>query len=891
MHGVAYNATLLSIATDFGKGITDLTQAEAFNELTKPEYDHIKIISNSWNAWAFLEDHPTGLNFDQLPAMKRLAAKDKLMVFSAGNYGQDSPAYPPAAASVDEALKFNIINVIAYDHEFTPDSGRFLAPYSDNAKGAEAYSISAAGGEIAKIYSTVDGSDSAYNFDAGTSMAAPQVSGVAALVQEAFPYMGGKQIADVILSTADNDFSNASEVFYKQDLKNYFVNGQYRNYAIFITDRHGPWTDDQMNEQVAVRTGYSMTCDNINVYCTQMTYAEVFGQGFLDAGAAVKGPKYLNAARLREVAYSNPASGYSAPSDYRTGFAFDGGTVDQFFYTVNTQGYDSVWSHNIGEQPSTAAGYETAHVGLDKQGAGRLILSGNNTFAGVSRIGGGVLEITGSLAAGVRVDGGELFVNGGTIGAPVESAATVSFAGTSRVDSLNVSGGTVNVGTAQVQVDTAVTFTGAPAVLDFAVGSAGNGSFIGAVPNFTVSPVLNLSVNKTARLSLGDTVVLFDSAATGDVNDGVLSDNLVSFTKTAKGSYTVSRLVSAKDFALSGGASANAAQAIGVFTSNVFANERLEAFSNLVTDAIRNQTPQQTARLVETVMPDSGASVQKASMETAKSLFQTVSQRVSSVKGHSGGNSFNSAGIWGKVLYNYTRSNNAFNGHSAGLILGADGEVGDGGLIGGGYAFIKTDVGTVGGNKETETHAHNFFGYGHYRSGKTLYDLSAGYTYNGSEEKTVFSFAEYGADQVSAQATVGYDAGFIVPKAGVRYINVRRHAYTDSLGQEISSATSDLMTALGGFGFGVQTGKVNWTAEALATYDCVSDSGTAQVVLPNGAGYTVEAGKRPHRWGGEVSLLSEIRVGKQTALSVEYAGSFKKDYQSHTGMLKLRYDF
>ena len=151
MHGVAYNATLLSIATYFTDGITDLTQAEAFNELTKPEYDHIKIISNSWDKWAFLEDYPSGLNFDELLPMKRLAAKDKLMVFSAGNYGQDSPAYPPAAASVEEALKFNIINVIAYDPGFTPDYGSFLARYSDNAKGAEAYSMSAAGGESVKI--------------------------------------------------------------------------------------------------------------------------------------------------------------------------------------------------------------------------------------------------------------------------------------------------------------------------------------------------------------------------------------------------------------------------------------------------------------------------------------------------------------------------------------------------------------------------------------------------------------------------------------------------------------------------------------------------------------------------------------------------------------------
>jgi subtilisin family serine protease len=36
-------------------------------------------------------------------------------------------------------------------------------------------------------------------------MAAPFVTGVAGLVQEAFPYMSGKEIADTLLSTANNN--------------------------------------------------------------------------------------------------------------------------------------------------------------------------------------------------------------------------------------------------------------------------------------------------------------------------------------------------------------------------------------------------------------------------------------------------------------------------------------------------------------------------------------------------------------------------------------------------------------------------------------------------------------------------------------------------------------
>ncbi|MBR1778768.1 MAG: hypothetical protein IJ752_09345 [Alphaproteobacteria bacterium] len=82
-----------------------------------------------------------------------------------------------------------------------------------------------------------------------------------------------------------------------------------------------------------------------------------------------------------------------------------------------------------------------------------------------------------------------------------------------------------------------------------------------------------------------------------------------------------------------------------------------------------------------------------------------------------------------------------------------------------------------------------------------------------------------------------------------------------------------------------------FNSAASGDTDRVSDSDTMQVVLLNGAGYTVDSGKRLPRWGSEVSVQSEIRAGQKTPVSVEYAGTLKKDYQSHAGMLKQRSDF
>ena len=49
----------------------------------------------------------------------------------------------------------------------------------------------------------------------GTSQAAPLVTGVGALVQQAFPYLGGKQIGDVLLSTANNQIVATDWFFHK----------------------------------------------------------------------------------------------------------------------------------------------------------------------------------------------------------------------------------------------------------------------------------------------------------------------------------------------------------------------------------------------------------------------------------------------------------------------------------------------------------------------------------------------------------------------------------------------------------------------------------------------------------------------------------------------------
>ena len=67
-------------------------------------------------------------------------------------------------------------------------------------------------------------SNGGYIKDSGTSLAAPLVTGVGGLVQEAFPYLGGKQIGDILLSTANNQIVNTDGFFMTWQIGYNFIN-------------------------------------------------------------------------------------------------------------------------------------------------------------------------------------------------------------------------------------------------------------------------------------------------------------------------------------------------------------------------------------------------------------------------------------------------------------------------------------------------------------------------------------------------------------------------------------------------------------------------------------------------------------------------------------------
>lgn len=388
MHGVAYDADVASSSVMghyYGGGGFESSSSFYDNYLTNPD---IKIINNSWGSSLYLldeKDFNEGIAYFQSDIanfeIEKAVNNDKLLIFAAGNSGHLTAAIEnnQDVLTGDKAFNDNIITVTAAKaNSFTKNAnGGFdvesdaIAIWSDLAMYNEDTILSAPGWNIISANADFAASGEYYSYSYGTSMVAPIVTGVGALVQQAFPYLSGKQIGDVLLSTANSNITNGSGYFmtsqYGKDDKNEayaYVNVYYMG--------SGVKTDDQIKNDVLnyydnnPESGSQIVYFDVNDDKFYGVYGDkdwlvnalnkkngailevnayynvpldvIFGQGIVDAGKAVKG---LGAINVRRLDKSDISENYTiAGSKDKTA---------QALYKVDTQGYNSVWSNSIGE--------------------------------------------------------------------------------------------------------------------------------------------------------------------------------------------------------------------------------------------------------------------------------------------------------------------------------------------------------------------------------------------------------------------------------------------------------------------------------------------------------------------------------------------------------------
>ena len=187
--GVNWNVRLMAIKiynnTGFGSTSAMLVNAYNYVRMMKTRGVNIRVTSNSYGGC----DEACGYDQATKDAIDRLGESDVLNVFAAGNDGRNvetTPFYPASYTSPQ------ILSVAASDQN--DNRGSF------SNFGATSVDVAAPG---VNILSTVNASNSAYATFTGTSMAAPHVSGAAALLAAANPSLSAASLKASLMNSVD----------------------------------------------------------------------------------------------------------------------------------------------------------------------------------------------------------------------------------------------------------------------------------------------------------------------------------------------------------------------------------------------------------------------------------------------------------------------------------------------------------------------------------------------------------------------------------------------------------------------------------------------------------------------------------------------------------------
>lgn len=212
MHGVAFDSSLISAAScgfeiDFVQLLTE-----------RPE---VSIVNNSWGfGQPITQVAKDDLSFLQKDLVDHAVSSNSLIICATGNYWENQVDLLAGMPYLFPDLQSRWLAVVAVNKD------QSIAEYSNRAGVAAEWTIAAPGGDYYDddgqlpngIYSVQTGGE--YTKKSGTSMAAPHVSGAAALVWQAFPYFTSEQIAQTLLTTATDLGESGVDPVYGHGLLN-----------------------------------------------------------------------------------------------------------------------------------------------------------------------------------------------------------------------------------------------------------------------------------------------------------------------------------------------------------------------------------------------------------------------------------------------------------------------------------------------------------------------------------------------------------------------------------------------------------------------------------------------------------------------------------------------
>lgn len=208
MHGVAYNAKILPV-----KVIDDSGSGSSVDIAAGIDYARVggaKIVNLSLGGITISGVDP----FPEITSSVTAAMQNNVLIFAAsGNSGAANPIWPARNAA---ALN-NIVTTGAIISVGSVDANNNVSSFSNRCGDAMVWCLVAPG---ENIHSTYWAGGSSYAVMNGTSMATPFASGAAAILLSEFPNLTPRQVAELLLETADDLGSPGVDNIYGHGLIN-----------------------------------------------------------------------------------------------------------------------------------------------------------------------------------------------------------------------------------------------------------------------------------------------------------------------------------------------------------------------------------------------------------------------------------------------------------------------------------------------------------------------------------------------------------------------------------------------------------------------------------------------------------------------------------------------
>ena len=563
---------------------------------------------------------------------------------------------------------------------------------------------------------------------------------------------------------------------------------------------------------------------------------------------------------------------------------FEGNSADNIggaFANVAPQTNDKTTKSSVSFENVTFTGNTAGANGgaIYNAERGNVNLNGTNTF-------------TGNTAAGVAND----IYNLGTLN--ITGGTTTIDGGIDGTGALNVSSGaTLDIGTAKVSQDS-ITFDAGSTLKANLLNTTSYGS-LEANTIAGNGAALSLTVGSAGEyvIAKGTGADSFADATVADTN------SLYDIVKTSSDADTLTYTASVKaaeDIANDAGVSTQTASVL-----STLANASNDAASQIALN-LQNELAAGNKDAVESaatdLAPTNTATVHSVATTVHTQILSAVNNRLATpTMGRSGGDLNAKFGPWVQGLYNKSKQDSSsatpgFRGYTQGVAFGLDTLINDVYTVGVGYAYNATDV--KSGGRKTDVYGHNFFIYGEYQPNAWFVNGTVNYSTSDYKEQRAVTgvgiASKYDVDTWGGQVMTGYDmASGLTPKAGLRYLHIKQDSYTDTLGQNVKTDNTDLLTAVAGVNYAYDFVEKDYTltpeVRLAATYDIVSDNADATVVMGTGS-YTT-SGKRLPRSGVEAGVGVTMNMFDALDVSLNYDAGIRRDYTSHTGTVKFKYNF